>query len=186
MAFEEPKYQLVETFEKIEVRSYFEYWVAEVEVTGDRNEAGSAGFKLLAAYIFGKNLGNHNISMTAPVIQTEHIPPELGTSLITQSYEGSHRKWTIQFTMPSKFTLETLPKPKNSRVHLKLIPRKKVAVVTYSGRWTEANYQENLEVLKATLEKGKFTPVGEPFWARYNAPYTLWFLRKNEILIQIK
>ena len=74
MAFEEPKYQVVEKLESIEVRNYDEYWVAEAEVIGDRSEAGSLGFKLLAAYIFGKNLGNHNISMTAPVIQTEQIP----------------------------------------------------------------------------------------------------------------
>ena len=185
MAFEEPKYQVVEQLESIEVRNDDEYWVAEAEVMGDRSEAGSLGFKLLAAYIFGKNLGNHNISMTAPVIQTEQIPLELGTPLITKNHKGSDRNWTIQFPMPSKFTVDTLPKPKDSRVHLKLIPRKKFAVVTYSGRWTEANYDENLEVLKTAMEKRKLKSVGEPFWARYNAPYTLWFLRKNEILIQI-
>jgi hypothetical protein len=172
MAYEQPKYTVLEKRDNIEIRQYSEFLVAEAEVVGDRDESGTAGFKILAAYIFGKNRGDHNISMTSPVIQSENSPDE--------------KKWIVQFMMPSKYNIESLPKPLDSKVHFKIIPGKKIAAVNYSGRWTESNYQENLSVLKKEIEKAQLKTKGVPLWARYNSPFTPWFLRRNEILIEIE
>lgn len=184
MAFEEPKFSVISKLEEIEIRQYSEYLVAETEVQGDRDEAGSAGFKILAGYIFGNNRGDNNIAMTAPVVQTERETLEMGSPLISQSSEK--QKWTLQFMMPSKYSLDTLPKPKDPRVHFKQVPARKMASITYSGRWTESNYKEHLDVLIHEMSKAKLKGKGTPIWARYNSPFTPWFLRKNEILIEIE
>ena len=192
MAYEEPAFQLIKNIDGIEIRKYSQYLVAEAEVTGDRDESGSAGFKILASYIFGRNEGKHSISMTAPVIQSE--APSAGSSgpIFQQSMDGSTsekspRKWKVQFMMPSNYSLETVPKPLDPRVQLKVVSEKKVAVITYSGRWTESNYQENLKLLNQAIEKAHLkTKSTTPLWARYNSPFTPWFLRKNEILIEVE
>lgn len=171
MAFEEPKYTILSKLEHIEIRQYQEYLVAQAEVEGSRDQAGSNGFKILAAYIFGNNKEKDNISMTAPVVQTE---------------TKGDRKWVIQFMMPSKFAMSTLPSPKDQRVHFKQIPARKIAAITYSGRWSETNYNENLEILNREIKKANLKPKGVPLWARYNSPFTPWFLRKNEILIELE
>lgn len=171
MAYEQPKYSVLEKLDEIEIRQYSEFLVAEAEVGGNREESGNAGFRILAAYIFGKNHGDHNISMTSPVIQSENTPEE--------------KRWVVQFMMPSKYNIDSLPKPLDPKVHFKIIPSKKVAALTYSGRWTESNYQEHLALLRKGIEKAKLKPKGAPLWARYNSPFTPWFLRKNEILIEI-
>ncbi len=169
MAYEEPKFTVLEKLGKIEIRNYESYLVAQAEVNGDRQSSGTQGFKILAGYIFGQNEGDHTIAMTAPVVQTE-----------------TKDRWVIQFMMPTKYHLENLPKPKNKAVQFKTIPAKKIAAITYSGRWTDDNYFEHLEILKKELEKTKLKPKGEPLWARYNSPFTPWFLRKNEILIEVE
>ncbi|MFM8315183.1 MAG: SOUL family heme-binding protein [Deltaproteobacteria bacterium] len=192
MAYEEPPFQLIKNIDGIEIRKYSEYLVAEAEVTGDRDESGSAGFKILASYIFGKNEGKHSISMTAPVIQSETLSTETSGPFFQQPMAGatsqnSPQRWKVQFMMPSKYSLESIPKPLDPNVHLKVVSEKKVAAITYSGRWTESNYQENLNILKQALEKAHLkTKSTAPLWARYNSPFTPWFLRKNEILIEIE
>ncbi len=187
MAFEEPKYSVITQLEKIEVRQYSEYLVAQAEITGSRDKAGSTGFNILAAYIFGKNQGDNNLAMTAPVMQTENTQIEITDDPLSQpSIKADPQRWTVQFMMPSKYTLETLPKPKDPKVYFKWIPVKKMAAVTYSGRWTESNYQEHLDLLTQELKKAKIKSKGVPLWARYNSPFTPWFLRKNEILVEVE
>lgn len=186
MAFEEPQYSVTSKLNKIEIRQYQAYLVAETEVVGDRESAGSAGFKVLAGYIFGNNQGDHNISMTAPVIQAEQNAFMTQTPSPEISKTTENRVWTVQFMMPTQYTLESLPVPKDPRVKFKTITSRKVAAVTYSGRWTESNYREHLEILEQEIQKAGLKPKGQPLWARYNSPFTPWFLRKNEILIEIE
>lgn len=169
MALEEPKYSVIQKLEKIEIRNYEPFLVAETLVVGDRQTSGREGFKILAGYIFGQNKRGETISMTAPVIQEEK--PSL---------------WAIQFMMPTKYNKDTLPTPKSTKVQFKTVPSKKMAAITYSGRWTDSNYQEHLDILKQELEKAHLKSKGEPLWARYNSPMTPWFLRKNEILIEVE
>ena len=180
MATESPKYEVLMKYEGFEVRKYGSYVVAETEVDGERGDAGNAAFGLLAGYIFGGNIASSKIAMTAPVTQAQKVEM---TSPVTQTQSGAH--WKVQFSMPSKWTLETLPKPTDSRVTLRVVPERVVAVMRYSGTWSEANYQEHLTALKEGLTREGLTSSGEPTWARYDPPWTPWFLRKNEVQLEL-
>ncbi|NBY18799.1 heme-binding protein [bacterium] len=186
MAFEEPQYSVTSKTGKIEIRQYQAFLVAETAVSGSRESAGSNGFKILASYIFGNNKGDNNIAMTAPVIQVEEPTFSVTQpSDNTNSKDPKNQSWTIQFMMPAQYTLESLPKPRDSRVKFKTIPPRKMASITYSGRWTESNYLEHLDILNQEIQKAGIKTKGTALWARYNSPFTPWFLRKNEILIEI-
>jgi hypothetical protein len=110
--------------------------------------------------------------MTAPVAQQER--PDRGPST-----------WVIQFMMPSELTLATLPEPLDPAVRFREIPGRKLAVLAYSGSWSEERYLEKLAELRAAMEKEGLRAVGEPVWARYDPPFMPWFLRTNEILVEI-
>jgi hypothetical protein len=87
--------------------------------------------------------------------------------------------------MPSEYRLETLPEPKDARVHLREVPARRVAAMKYSGTWSQQNYDEHLAALRAAMKREGLEPAGEPTWARYDPPYKPWFMRKNEILIEV-
>ena len=55
----------------------------------------------------------------------------------------------------------------------------------YSGLWSEKNYLRYKGELESWLRDNGLTVTGEPVWARYNPPFTLWFMRRNEILIPV-
>ena len=118
--------------------------------------------------------------MTAPVTQSQRIAM---TSPVTQQASGS--KWLVQFSMPSSWTMKTLPVPNDSRVTLREVPPRTVAVLRYSGTWSEANDVEHLEKLKKQLTASGLQTIGEPVWARYDPPYTPWFMRTNEVQLEL-
>ncbi len=180
MATESPKYEVLKAYDGFEVRRYAPYVVAETEVDSSREEAGNQAFSRLAGYIFGGNKSSSKIAMTAPVTQSERIAM---TSPVTQQAKGA--KWVVQFSMPSSFTMETLPTPNDARVTLKPMPGKVVAVIRYSGTWSTANYDEHLAKLKKGVSAAGLESVGEPVWARYDAPYTPWFMRTNEVQLEL-
>jgi hypothetical protein len=119
--------------------------------------------------------------MTAPVSQAKATPEKIAmTSPVTQERSGD--RFTIQFMMPSKYTLETLPTPNDARVRFREVAAQRLGAVRYSGRWTKNNYEENLAKLRNALRENGYEPVGEPVWARYDPPFKPWFMRRNEIL----
>jgi hypothetical protein len=181
MATETPKYEVLKRYDGFEVRRYAAYVVAETEVDASRGEAGNFAFSRLANYIFGGNTASTKIAMTAPVTQSQRIAM---TTPVTQQ-ATSRSTWVVQFSMPSSFTLDTLPAPKDARVTLRTVPERVVAVVRYSGTWSDANYQEHLDALKVGLTKAGLVSLGAPVWARYDPPYTPWFLRTNEIHLEL-
>ena len=181
VAYESPSYRVTETLGEIEIREYQPYIVAEAEVDGPLEDAGNQGFRILAKYIFGNNEGNAKVAMTAPVSQAKASPEKIAmTSPVTQERSGD--RFTIQFMMPSKYTLETLPTPNDARVRFREVAAQRRAAIRYSGRWTKSNYEENLAKLRNTLRQSGYEPVGEPVWARYDPPFKPWFMRRNEIL----
>ncbi|MFZ5439521.1 MAG: SOUL family heme-binding protein [Myxococcota bacterium] len=185
MATEQPKYEVVQRYDDFEVRAYGPVVVAETEVDGEQSEAGNQAFSLLAGYIFGNNQGAKKIAMTAPVAQTPSEGTRIAmTAPVTQTSAGSQR-WTVQFTMPAAWTLDTLPVPKDARVKLRTQLARRVAVVRYSGTWSQRNYDEHLEQLRAALRREGLEAKGEPTWARYDPPWTPWFLRTNEIHLEV-
>ncbi len=185
MATETPKFKLLERYGDFELREYPSYVVAETEVEGEQTEVGNEAFSRLAGYIFGNNRGAKKIAMTAPVTQAPAEGTKIAmTAPVTQQRSGTKR-WQVQFMMPSQYALEALPEPKDARVHLRALPPRKVAAIRYSGTWSQGNYQEHLELLQAGLRRHGLVAKGEPVWARYDPPFKPWFLRSNEILVEV-
>jgi len=182
-AIEEPKYTVVRQYDGFEIREYAPYLVAEVTVPGPAEEAGNQGFRILAAYIFGKNRGERKISMTAPVAQAPAPTKIEMTAPVTQA--AANDGYVVQFSMPSEYTLETLPEPLDPQVKLKEVSGGRVAVIRYSGTWTERNYKEHLEKLQRGVEAAGLRTTGSPIYSRYNAPFVPWFMRRNEIWLKL-
>lgn len=182
MATEEPQYKVTRTYETFEVRHYEPYLVAETVVSAPADEAGNQGFRLLAGYIFGKNKGAREIKMTAPVAQA---PTKISMTapVLQNSVSGGH---LIQFTMPKEWTLETLPEPLDPNVVLRALPARTIAVMAYSGTWSQSRYEEHLAQLQAALAAAGLSWQGEPIWARYDPPWKPWFLRRNEIWLALE
>lgn len=182
-AVEEPAYKVVQTLDGAEVREYAPTIVAEVTVPGTADEAGNQGFRLLAGYIFGNNRGDKKIAMMAPVTQAVEPAKIAMTAPVTQSAEGGGH--LVQFTMPAAYTMETLPEPTDPRVRLRQVPATRQAVIRYSGFWTEANNREQLAKLQRAVQAVGLKPVGEPVYARYDPPWTPWFMRRHEIWLRL-
>lgn len=182
-AVEEPAFEVVQQLDGAEVRLYAPYVVAEVTVEGPADEAGSAAFPILAGYIFGKNKGEKRFDMTAPVTQAP-VPVKLEmTAPVTQAATpGGYR---VQFVLPQGVTLGTAPEPEDARVRLREVAGQRVAVIRYSGFWSQANYEEHLARLKGSLREANLAWSGEPVLSRYDPPYMPWFLRRNEIWLTV-
>jgi len=184
MAIEEAEYRLIEQAGDFELRRYEPYIVAETMVDGAFSDVGNEGFRRLAAYIFGENRKKVSMDMTAPVNQTPGPEKIAMTAPVNQTVVND--KWLVTFTMPAEYTMETLPEPLDPRVVLRREPGRLMAVVRYSGTWSQERYSTNEQRLRALILEHGLEPVGDPIFARYNPPFTLWFLRRNEVLIPVR
>lgn len=184
MSTEIPAYRVTFKEGDIEIRDYPAMVAAEVTLGGDRDTAVRSGFRLLAGYIFGDNDGSRMISMTAPVVQRAQTGTKIAmTAPVMQTRDGD--AWTIQFMMPSKWTLDTLPRPGNAQVHLRPLPPSRVAAMRFSGLAREPDIRQRTEHLQAFVRRQELTATGEPALARYDPPWQPWFMRRNEILIDL-
>ena len=185
-AIEEPAYEVIRSINDVEVRQYAPYVVAEVRIDADADEAGNLAFPILAGYIFGKNKGEKKFDMTAPVTQVA-APQRLEmTAPVTQTaVPGAAGNYLIQFVLPKGVTLASAPEPIDPRVTLREVPASRVAVIRYSGFWSEGNYAEHLGKLRSVLKAAGVNPSGEPVFSRYNPPFMPWFLRRNEIWLTV-
>lgn len=184
MAIEEPAYELESKTNQYEIRKYAPVLVAETNIESNFEKAGTQAFRILAGYIFGANKSKTKIAMTAPVNQEEASEKIEMTAPVTQAKSAS--SFLVQFTMPSTYKLETLPIPDDPRVRLRQIPARKLAVYNYSGSWSEARYKQKLASFREDLKKNKLDVIGDPIFARFNSPFQLWFLRRNEIWLEVK
>ena len=182
-ATEEPKYNLVETLGDVEIRDYPAYVVAEVLVAGPSEDAGKKAFPILAGYIFGKNKGQRKLEMTAPVTQSAEPVKLAMTAPVIQSAQNNG--YLVRFVLPKSVTFATAPEPLDERVKLRELPKQRVAVIRYSGFWSNANYESHLLKLQAGLKAANLTSRDEPIYARYDAPFVPWFMRRNEIWLHI-
>ncbi len=182
-ATEEPEYQVVKSLADFEVRQYAAYTVAEVVVTGPADKAGNQAFPILAGYIFGKNKGERKFEMTAPVTQAV-VPTKLEmTAPVTQT--AAPGGFLVQFVLPKGVTVANAPEPLDARVQLRDIPPTQVAVIRYSGAWSQSNDNVQLAKLQAAMRAANLTWAGEAVYSRYNAPFTPWFLRRNEVWLYL-
>jgi hypothetical protein len=184
-AVEEPSYEVVRTVDdRVELRRYAPYVVAEVVLDTRSADAGNQAFPILAGYIFGKNKGERKMAMTAPVTQSPEPVKMAMTAPVTQSAAGGGTR--VQFVLPADVTLATAPEPLDARVKLREEPAAVRAVIRYSGTWSQANYDEHLAALRSALAAAGVATEGEPVWARYNGPMTPWFMRRNEIWLSVR
>ena len=182
-AAEEPEYQVVRQLADIEVRQYGAYAVAEVVVPGPASKAGGQAFPILAGYIFGKNKGERKFAMTAPVTQTA-APVKLEmTAPVTQT--AARGGFLVQFVLPRGVTAASAPEPLDARVQLREVMPAQVAVIRYSGFWSGSNDAKHLAKLEAALRAANLAWTGEPVYSRYNAPFTPWFMRRNEVWLSM-
>jgi hypothetical protein len=187
MATEEPRYEVVRQFETFELRRYAPQLLAETEIAGEFDDVGNRAFRILADFIFGNNQRQEKISMTAPVSQRPTAGEKIAmTAPVTQTAKADGRgTYVFSFVMPAGYTLATLPQPVDSRVRIREAPAKLVAARRYSGTWSEARYREHESMLRQAVTQAGLAPVGAPVYARYNSPFSLWFLRRNEVLIEV-
>jgi hypothetical protein len=170
MAIEEPNYEIIESSEDYELRRYEPYLIAEVDVSGGMNKAGNSAFRILAGYIFGDNEAATEMAMTAPVTSTR---------------PGSDDQTTVAFVMEEGYSIETLPVPNDQRIRIREVPERLMAVRRYSGRWTDANYEKEKGLLIESLSEATLDIVGEPILARYNSPFSLPMVRRNEVMLEV-
>ena len=163
------RYQVIETAGDIEIRDYPALTAAEVTRSGSRDMAVRSAFGSLAGYIFAKDRGGEKIAMTAPVTQT-----------------SSGDTWTVRFIMPSSYSLDKLPKPSGADVRLVELPPARRAAIRFSGWWSDALFDEKNAALLAWMKSKGLEPTGPPTLAYYNDPFTPGFLRRNEVLYDVK
>jgi hypothetical protein len=183
MATEEATYTVIKTDDIFELREYAPQVLAEIIVDGDLEGAGNKAFRPLFRYISGDNKSRGKIAMTAPVSQ-EHAGEKISMTapVSQQSVQG---KWAVSFMMPASYTMESLPTPDDPNIKLRQVPARRVAAVRYSGFWSEKKFLRYKLELENWITANNLKIIGDPVWARYNPPFTPWFLRRNEILIPI-
>jgi hypothetical protein len=183
MAIEEPPFAVESKTDEYEIRKYDKVLVAETIVEAQFEDAGNQAFRILADFIFGNNRSQTKISMTAPVTQQPASEKISMTAPVTQTAQSGG--FLVQFVMPQQYTLETLPEPVDQRVKIREIPGRRVAVYRYSGSWSEAKYQEELSKFRDALKRDQLSASSEPILSRFNSPFSLWFLRRNEIWVEV-
>jgi len=163
---EEPSWQLVGEFDSVELR-YYEPSIQAKTTLADSAKT-SAGFRRLAGFIFGGNSASQNIAMTAPVQET-----------LVEDHP------IMAFTMPGEYSFGDLPQPDDPRVTLEEVPAKTVAVIRFSGWATGGVVTRKTDELLAALREHEIEVIGAPSLSQYNPPWTLPFLRRNEVMVEI-
>lgn len=166
---EEMPYRVTAVRDGYELRHYDRAVLVQVAVTGSSEQAASAGFGPLVRYISGDNVSNTRLAMTSPVLQES----------------SSHDSHLISFVLPSNVDVSSIPVPRSSVLSTVVMDARDMAARTYIGRWTQRKFDENAADLIANLKRDGLTPVGLPSWARYDPPWTLPFMRRNEVLIEV-
>ncbi len=190
MAIEEPAFSVLHKEGDIEIREYTPYLVAETVVDGsaDRNAAASEGFRRLFRYISGDNSAAGKITMTAPVLQSQAQKDDGEKIAMTAPVQQTQTDvgWRVGFVLPAEYTLDTAPVPDDDRIRVREAAPRQVAVMRFSGRWSEPNYTRHRDVLLAFLAQKNIENDGNVMYAAYNAPFSLPFMRRNEVMVEIR
>ena len=181
---DEPRYQVLNDEGLIQIRHYPSLIVAQTEVNADYKNASSLAFQRLAGYIFGNNKKQQPIIMTAPVIQEQQAERLSMTAPVMQQKSGA--VWLMTFVLPQSYSLLTAPEPLDSSVLIQEIPDKKVATIRYTGSLSEQGIEEKSAELTEWLIKQHHKAISPPRSAAYDPPWTLPFLRRNEVHIDIE
>jgi hypothetical protein len=181
---EEPPFDLLAEQGDIQIRQYPSVLVAETVIEANYADSGSIGFKRLAGYIFGGNVQKQKMAMTAPVLREAASENIAMTAPVLQQQVGNH--WVMTFVMPSNYTLETLPEPLDAKVIIKQLPAKKVAVLRYSGPLNMERITDKSQLLTDWLVQNHYKQCSPARSAAYDPPWTLPFLRRNEVHVDVE
>lgn len=183
MAIEEAQYDVITAEKPFEVRNYTTAVVAEVVLKGEFDSVSNKAFRKLFKFISGDNKSRSKIAMTAPVSQASTSEKIAMTAPVSQ--QETDQGWSVSFMMPASYTMQTTPQPDDVDVVLREIPAYSAAVIRYSGSWKQKKYDAKLKLLEDWIKTKGLKPLGPPVFARYNAPVTPWFMRRNEIVIPV-
>lgn len=185
MAYEKPTFKLIEKkagYSIVEIQLMI---VAYVDLDVPYAQATNTAFSILGGYIFGNNISKHKIDMTAPVT-IQDAPSEEIAMTVPVTQEVKNGKQRVSFMMPSEYSLETLPKPKDERIIFEEIPTRKAAVYRFSGTARKARIDKKKMQFKKQVKADGHITEGEPIFARYDAPQIPPFLRTNELWLYLK
>ena len=182
---ERQQYEILDQFDGCELRRYAAHLVAEVEVESSFTEAGNQAFGVLAGFIFGRNSSREKVAMTAPVIQQQGSTRIAMTSPVVQEPGAERGRQVVAFVMPAEFSVDTLPTPADPRIRVREVPPQLAVAKAFTGRWSERIYQEQLDELRGAVTHAGLEIVGEPRFARFDPPWTPWFLRHNEVVLPV-
>ena len=183
---EQAEYTVIKKYKDFEIRQYSSRIVAETTISNsDFKKSINSGFSIVAGYIFGDNIKQEKIAMTAPVME-KSLESEKIAMTAPVVVDDNKELRTISFVMPKKYTIETLPIPKDSRVKLREIPEQKIAVLRFSWSRNENRVEAMKDKLIDILQKENIEIIGSPSYAGYNAPGTPPWMIRNEILVEIK
>ena len=163
---EQQQYEIVTRHSNAELRRYARCTLADVTLTGSAERVGNRAFGPLVRYISAKQL-----AMTAPVLQAQG---------------DAQSQWTVSFVLPGGKAISEYPLPDDANVTLREIPEHFAMAMTWSGRWTYSSVESHTEVLRLAIKQAGLTEIGMPVWARYDPPWKPWFLRRNEVLIDVR
>lgn len=180
---EQQPYEVLKTYPGFEVRRYPGHVLAEVTVAASFEEAGNLAFRTLLGYITGQNQPKSSIAMTAPVLQQSGTTMAMTAPVITSP--GPSGSQTVAFVLPASIDPESVPAPTDPRVHIRAMPQTRAAASRHSGRWSQASYDRHCASLLQALAEHGLTPAGPPRFARYDPPFKPWFLRRNEVIIDL-
>ena len=185
---EEASYVVLDDQEEFQLREYAGLVVVETTVNAEFDQAGNEAFGRLFGYISGENQASQKIAMTAPVLATEDNSAD-GESIdmtapviADQTSDG----WRYTFVLPNSYTLANAPIPTNTKVRLVEIEPKLVAVLRYSGTWDEDDFRDNSARLQSWISENQLELLSLPRVAGYDPPWTIPFLRRNEVMIDVR
>lgn len=179
---EEPQFTVERRVGDVEIRRYGPRIAAETTINANEESARNEGFRRLAGYIFGGNRTRTKIAMTAPVAQENQ---KISMTAPVAAQRSGTGQWVIRFFMPSEHDMDTLPIPNDERVRLVEVPEEKVAVLRFSGNYSPDVIAGRTEELLKTLQDNDIQSAGEPFAWFYDPPWTLPFLRRNEVVVSL-
>ncbi len=169
---EQQPYEVVASYRGFELRRYPVHRTAEITVDGSFESAGNRAFMPLAGYIGGRNEAATKVAMTAPVLQ--------------EPAEAERGSYVVSFVMPERYAHASLPGPTDARIRIREVPEEYAAAVRFSGRWRRGSYDEREQRLLADVTGAGLEVIGPPRFARYDPPWTPWFLRRNEVVVPVR
>ncbi len=179
----EPPFTVVDRLaDGVEIRRYAPRVAAEVRLEGGGSRPDGRAFRLLFDYISGSNAGGREIAMTAPV---EQAGTKIAMTAPVEMGDGGDT-FVMRFFLPEGFTVENAPEPLRPEVAIVGVPAEHVAVLGFTGWWTTGGIARRQAALQAQLAESAWQPARSPTAWFYDPPWTLPFLRRNEIAIPVE